>query len=48
MSSMTNDFLVMAANIACESGVPFSPDVSFTAPRPRQSVRTKPVIASTG
>ncbi len=34
--------------MACESGVRLRPDVSLTAPLPRHSRATYPVIASTG
>jgi hypothetical protein len=34
MSSSRKDFFVVAANIACESGVRLTPDVSLSAPLP--------------
>lgn len=34
MSVSRKDPLVVAANMACEFGVLFSPEVSFSAPRP--------------
>src|SRR6266536_2087638 len=42
------DFLVVAANMAWESGVRPRPEVSLAAPLPRQSSDTKPDIARTG
>ena len=38
----------VAANIACESGVRLTPEVSFSAPLPFQSSEAYPEIASTG
>ena len=48
MSVSSHDFLVVAANMAWESGVRFSPEVSLRAPFPRHSSAEKPEIARTG
>src|SRR6516162_9317616 len=42
------DALVVAANIACESGVRLSPEVSLRAPLPFQARDEKPERANTG
>ena len=39
---------MVAENIACESGVRLTPEVSFSAPLPFQSSEAYPEIASTG
>ena len=44
----SQDFFVVAANIACESGVLFSPEVSFREPRPAHSMDAYPEMPSTG
>lgn len=44
----SQDFFVVAANIACESGVLSSPEVSFREPRPAHSMDAYPEIPSTG
>ena len=48
MSSRKKERLVVAANMACESGVRLTPEVSFKAPLPFQTTREKPLIANTG
>src|SRR6516164_7254919 len=47
-SSSSQEPLVVAANIFCESGVRLSPEVSFSAPLPFHSRDENPVTARTG